>query len=495
MAKKVIELQVPLNRVEGDLDIKVKIEDGIITEAKSVGTLYRGFENILQGRDPLDALVMTPRVCGICSISHLTAAVKALEDAHGIVPPMQAVRFRNLSIMCENLQSDLKQVFLMFMSDFASDYYKESSFYETAKAYYAPFKGTLSKSLLDATKDILKVIAYIGGQWPHTSHMVPGGLNVLADDLEIFRIRLLIVKFKRWYEQEVLKDTFQTFLALESASDLEAFVAKNPDSHLSIFYTIAKETDLFEIGKTGYGFINYGSIDLEDSKCLIPASCYKTKLEPLDLAQISEDVRYAWYDESDADVFKAKTKPNVKKEGAYSFTKAPRYDNEVMQTGALGEELVLGNKLFIDLYKKYGDSVFVREFARMVRPIRYTLFMEKEIEAIIVNKDEVVYEKPTYKKDAMGIGTTHAARGALGHWIKIKNNKIENYQIISPTTWNGSPKDANGNFGPWEKALIGLRIKDADNPMEMGHVIRSFDPCLVCTVHFIGSDKKVRLLA
>jgi len=494
MAKKVIELQVPLNRVEGDLDIKVKIEDGVITEAKSVGTLYRGFENILKGRDPLDALVMTPRVCGICSISHLSAAVKALEDAYDITPPMQAVRFRNLSIICENLQSDLKQVFLMFMADFAHDYYKEYSFYEKAKEYYAPFKGSLSKSLLNATKDILKVIAYIGGQWPHTSHMVPGGLNVLADDLEIFRIRFLIIKFKQWYEKEVLKSDFDTFLSLESVSDLEEFVQNNPNSHLSLFYAIAKETELFDMGKTGYGFINYGSLDLEDSQQLIPPSIYTTEVNPLDLKKIAEDVHYSWYDESDKDPFNSKTVPNMKKEDAYSFTKAPRYNEEPMQTGALGEELVLGNKLFIDLYEKFGDSVFVREFARMVRPIRYALFMEKEIEAIIANKNQPVYEKSRYQKDAMGVGVTHAARGALGHWIKIKDHKIENYQIISPTTWNGSPKDDKGNLGAWEKALIGLKIRDIDNPMEMGHVIRSFDPCLVCTVHFIGSDKKVRLL-
>jgi len=183
------------------------------------------------------------------------------------------------------------------------------------------------------------------------------------------------------------------------------------------------------------------------------------------------------------------------KEGAYSFSKAPRYQQEAVQTGALGEELALGNKLFLALYEKFGDCVFVRELARMVRPIRYIRFMEQEIEDIIANKEQSVYEKPLYKKEAKGVGITHAARGALGHWIKIKDGKIENYQIISPTTWNGSPKDSKGNFGAWERALIGLKIKDADNPMEMGHVIRSFDPCLVCTVHFIGSGKKVRLLA
>ena len=493
MAKKVVELQIPLNRVEGDLDIKVKIEDGVIVDAKSVGTLYRGFENILKGRDPLDALVMTPRVCGICSISHLGAAVKALEDAYGITPPAQAVRFRNLSIMCENLQSDVKQVFLMFMADFAHDFYKESSFYETAKKYYEPFKGELSRTLLNATKDILKVIAYIGGQWPHTSHMVPGGLNVLAEDLEILRIRHLIEKFKLWYEREVLLSTFTDFENVKSLEDFESFCENNPKSHVAIFYEIAKETKLLDSGTTGYGFLNYGAIDNADGSFVVPRGYFQTDLEPLDLEKITEDVTYSWYDGVISNPMDGVTKPNATKESAYSFTKAPRYDGKVVQTGPLGEELALGNPLFLALYEKYSDSTFVRELARMIRPIRFVKMMRREIEGVIEHRKDPVYVKPKIKPNAQGMGLTHAARGVLGHWIKIRNGKIANYQIISPTTWNGSPKDKEGNMGAWEKALIGVKIKDIDNPMEMGHIIRSFDPCLVCTVHFIGKDKTVTL--
>ena len=486
MSKKVVELQVPINRVEGDLDIKVKIEDGVIVDAKSVGTLYRGFENILQGRDPLDALVITPRVCGICSISHLNAAVKALEDAYGITPPAQAIRLRNLSVICENMQSDMKQVFLMFMADFASDYYKESSFYEVAKKHYEPFRGELAKSVLGATKDVLKIIAYIGGQWPHTSHMVPGGLSVLSDDLEVLRIRYLIVKFKEWFEKEVLHSSVKEVVSLQNYEQLQSFVENNVDSHISIFTKIAQETGLFELGTTGYGFINFGSVDNADGSCDVPQGYFKNNLEPLDLDAISEDVTYAWYDESQSDMFSSKTKPNATKEGAYSFTKAPRYKEQVVQTGPLGEELALGTPLFVDLYEKFGDSVYVRELARMMRPLRYIRLMEREIEDVIADRKAPIYVEPKMDKNAQGIGLTHAARGVLGHWIKIKDGKIANYQIISPTTWNGSPKDKDGNFGAWEKALIGVKIKDIDNPMEMGHVIRSFDPCLVCTVHFIG---------
>jgi len=493
VAKKVVELQIPLNRVEGDLDIKVKIEDGVIVDAKSVGTLYRGFENILQGRDPLDALVMTPRVCGICSISHLCASVKALEDAYGITPPPQAIRLRNLSIMCENLQSDVKQVFLMFMADFANDYYKEYDFYEKAKKYYEPFKGELSVDLLDATKNILKVIAYIGGQWPHTSHMVPGGLNVLAEDLEILRIKHLLEKFKIWYEKAILKCSFERFEEVTTIEAFEVFCEENPESHIAIFYDIAKKTNLLESGTTGYGFLNYGCIDNADGSTVVPQGFFDTKLHPLALDKITEDVTYAWYEGDVVNPMDGKTKPNVQKEGAYSFTKAPRYDNKVVQTGPLGEELALENKLFLAFYEKYSDSTFVRELARMLRPLRFTNIMLSESQEVIRNKKEPLYIKPKIKQNAQGIGLTHAARGALGHWIKIRHGKIANYQIISPTTWNGSPKDKDGNLGAWEKALIGVKIKDIDNPMEMGHIIRSFDPCLVCTVHFIGQDKKITL--
>jgi hydrogenase large subunit len=165
----------------------------------------------------------------------------------------------------------------------------------------------------------------------------------------------------------------------------------------------------------------------------------------------------------------------------------------VVQTGPLGEELALENKLFLAFYEKYSDSTFVRELARMLRPLRFTNIMLSESQEVIRNKKEPLYIKPKIKQNAQGIGLTHAARGALGHWIKIRHGKIANYQIISPTTWNGSPKDKDGNLGAWEKALIGVKIKDIDNPMEMGHIIRSFDPCLVCTVHFIGQDKKITL--
>jgi len=489
---KTIELRIPVNRVEGDLDIEIKIEDNIITQAKSIGTLYRGFENILKGRDPLDSLVITPRVCGICSVSHLTAAVKALENAYNITPPKQAIRLRNISILSENLQSDLRHIFLMFMSDFTNEYYKNFEFFELANKLYAPFKGEFTKKTLDITKEIVKIIAYIGGQWPHTSHMVPGGLAVISDDLEVLRIKFLLNKIKKWYEDEILNSSIEEFSQIKSFDEFKDFINKNKTSQIAIFSDILFKASLHNLGASGYGFINVGSMDLDESQTLVPQCIVENgTIKNLDINKIKEDVTYSYYEEFNSNnMYESKTIPNLNKQNAYSLAKAPRYNDKVYQTGPLGEELALKNPLITDIYNKFSDSVFTREIARLLRGVRYIKFMLEEIENVIKNLKAPLYSKPKKIPNTTGVGFTHAARGALSHFIKIVNGKIKNYQIISPTTWNGSPKDSLNQPGPWEKALLNLKIKNIDNPVELGHVIRSFDPCLVCTVHFIGDENK-----
>jgi len=489
MNNKIIELEIPINRVEGDLDIKIKIKDNKIIDAKSVGTLYRGFENILKGRVPLDSLVITPRVCGICSVSHLLAAAKALDNAFDITPPPQAVRIRNLSILAESVQSDLRQHYLMYMSDFASEYYKEKKFYDVAKKFYEPFKGTFSIKTLDITKDILKIIALLGGQWPHTSHIVPGGVVSQVYAQELLEIYNYISKTKEHLEQDIYHQTLDELSEINSYESLEKNIEKYPNSQLAIFTNIAMETKLFHIGKTGYGFISYGCVDNpnEHGKSFIPAGYSDGKtLYPFDESKITEDSTYAWFKfDKPLHPFDGLTEVSIKKENAYTWSKAVRYDTKTVQTGPLAEFLMLEDPLFLDLIDKFGDSSYVRQLARLLRPSRFINYMLKMTNEALEHIEDSVYTKPVEVADTQGYGLTSAARGALGHWVKIKNSKIESYQIISPTTWNGSPKDGEEQAGPWEKALIGLEIQDYDNPIEMGHVIRSFDPCLVCTVHSV----------
>ncbi|MDF1874791.1 nickel-dependent hydrogenase large subunit [Sulfurimonas sp. SAG-AH-194-I05] len=488
---KTVELEIPLNRVEGDLDIRVSIKDGVIVDAKSIGTLYRGFENILRGRDALDSLVITPRICGICSITHLSAAVEALESSQNITPPPQAVRLRNLSLISETVQSDIRQFFLMYMADFANKAYENESFYEEAMKHYEPFKGKSSKRALQQSTNILKLVAIIGGQWPHTSHMVPGGISTIPTMLELNVAASHIDTTILWYEEHVLGmdiDTFAT--SITSEASFFKHIESNADTDLARFTNYAKKCNLFEIGKSGNNFLSYGTVNdpVNPKKRLIKeGAIIDGALESLSLESITEDISHAWFKQIQIvqKPFEGVTEPDMKSKGGYTWGKAPRYGKNVMQTGPLAQALVNEDALMVSLHAKYEDCAYVRELARILRPAIHLRYAREQMREVLQNFTDSTYDKVAHSFSGLGVGLVEAARGSLGHWVKFEDGKISNYQIITPTAWNGSPKDENGKHGAWEKSLLGLQVKDVDNPIEMGHVIRSFDPCLVCTVHTI----------
>jgi uptake hydrogenase large subunit len=167
----------------------------------------------------------------------------------------------------------------------------------------------------------------------------------------------------------------------------------------------------------------------------------------------------------------------------YSWIKAPRYGGEVAETGPLAEMVIAGNPLFRDIIAHDGPSVFARELARLTRPSHLLRPMAIWIDELLERREDPFYRTVKSIPDGEGAGMIQAARGALGHWVKVQDGKIAHYQIITPTSWNGSPRDKRGVRGAWEEALIGTPITNSKNPVEAGHVVRSFDPCLVCAVH------------
>jgi Ni,Fe-hydrogenase I large subunit len=149
--------------------------------------------------------------------------------------------------------------------------------------------------------------------------------------------------------------------------------------------------------------------------------------------------------------------------------------------GRHGEAWQHYDGLILDMYKKMGGpSLHLRQIARMHETVKLYRQAERCLREFRLN--DLWYIKPR-ERDGRGWGATEAIRGALCHWIEVKDGKIKNYQIIAPTTWNVGPRDANRNLGPIEQALIGAPIADPTDPVEVGHVARSFDSCLVCTVH------------
>jgi Ni,Fe-hydrogenase I large subunit len=174
--------------------------------------------------------------------------------------------------------------------------------------------------------------------------------------------------------------------------------------------------------------------------------------------------------------------PDADRTGAYSWCKAPRLDGDIAETGALARQLVDGHPLIRDLVARDGGNVHARVVARLVEIALVVIAMEGWVNALQPGERFIAHAK--MPESGEGAGLTEAARGSLGHWLTIEKGRIANYQIIAPTTWNFSPRDAEGTPGPLEQALVGAPVRPGETePVAVQHIVRSFDPCLVCTVH------------
>jgi uptake hydrogenase large subunit len=511
MIKTLRGINIPLNRAEGDLEIRVEIEDGIITEAWSAGTLFRGFENMMRGRGALDGLVVTPRVCGICSLTHLTAAVEALDQIADITPPDNARRLRNLALMVETIQSDVRQAMLMFMADFANrEAYQDHPLGVEAGERYSPLEGKAAIEVIRESKRLIQIVAIIGGQWPHTSFMVPGGVTSIPEISKILQCSIILERFRSWYEQSVLGCSVERWLEIRSIRDLNSWLDENPlhrESEVGFFIRFARLAGLDLIGRGSNRFLSYGNYSLPTETTLagiggrLMAAGYAvgTEVFPFAAGEISEDISHSWYEQGAPPLhpFSGATTPYASGQSSksYSWIKAPRYSGEVVETGPLAEMVVGSNPLFQDMIGKNGPNVLTRELARLVRPAHLLNPMKTMISELLVKREDCFYRAVHGIPDGEGAGMIQAARGALGHWVKVQDGKIAHYQIITPTSWNGSPRDERGVRGAWEEALIGTPIKDISNPVEAGHVVRSFDPCLVCAVHSLQKGKKKGILS
>ncbi len=512
MPKRAV-LNLPVNRVEGDLDVKVEFVDGRVGDAWCSGTMFRGFEQILAGRGALDGLVITPRICGICSTAHLTAASKALDSIAGVEVPDNGSRLRNVALMVELLQSDMRHGFLMFMADFANSAYRKHSLFEESLRRYEPFRGRTVIETVRQTRNILEIVAILGGQWPHSSYMVPGGVVSVPQQSDILHCLQLLRQYRQWYETRVLGCEIACWNAIQNASDLGAWLEtkeEHRESEVGFFLRLSEDAGLKTTGK-GYGnFISFGAFDLpeqtqvkpskEGHRRLVPAGFARgIAVEAFDSEKITEDISHAWFLDSGPaqHPYDSETRPYASGfEGQkYSWAKAPRYDGLPAETGPLAEAVIAGRPLFVDLVGSSGPSVFARELARLTRPAELLEAAETWLQEMLgANGD--FYNSPCEIIEGVGAGLTQATRGALGHWVKIEDRKIVHYQIITPTAWHASPRDHSGVRGVIEEALVDTPVKDEQNPVEVGHVIRSFDPCLVCAVHSLtkaGNSSRIRV--
>lgn len=501
MTRKTVN--VPMNRVEGDLEIRVEIDQGVVVDSWSSGTLFRGFENLLKGRGSLDGLVLTPRICGLCSSAHLLAAARALDSVAEVRVPGHGLRVRNVALMAEHIQSDLRQAFLMFAVDFTNPAHADHPLYEEAVRRYRPLAGDTAAETIRETKHILEILGILGGQWPHSSFMVPGGVVSVPTGVELQRCRMILGRYREHYERRVLGSTIERFAELRSRADLDAWLEESPeqrDSEVGFFLRFGRHAGLDRIGRGHGTFLSYGGLELPEdssvkgngSRTLMPAGFARLgDVRPFEQEKVAEHVAHSWFMdyEGGRHPHEGETRPYATGDEGhkYSWAKAPRYDGQPAETGPLAIRIIAGDPLFLDLVGKDGPSALVRQLARLVRPATLIPAMEAWLDELA--KMPGSFCLPDVKVDSgRGQGLTEATRGALGHWVEIEDSRITRYQVITPTAWNGSPRDSAGVRGPWEEALLGTPVADLENPVALGHVVRSFDPCQVCTVHSLRRD-------
>jgi hydrogenase large subunit len=204
----------------------------------------------------------------------------------------------------------------------------------------------------------------------------------------------------------------------------------------------------------------------------------------LDTTLISEDVSHSWmaHQMNPRHPYEGMTIPDAEDSKAYSWCKAPRLDGRVVEVGALARQQVDGHPLIRALVEESGGNVLNRVIARALEIARVVIQMESWVREI--QPDKVICHHKPFPREARGYGLVEAARGSLGHWVKIRNGRILNYQIIAPTTWNFSPRDREGQPGALELALVNAPLRPGEkDPVSVQHIVRSFDPCMVCTVH------------
>ncbi len=468
----------PFNRVEGDLEVTLDVEEGVVTAARAGSPLYRGFEQILHGKHPLDALMFAPRVCGICSVSQSLAAARALADAMGLAAPANGRIASNLAHAVENLADHFTHFHLFFMPDFARAEYATRPWHARAAARFKALQGSAMAEAMPARTAFLTMLGTLAGKWPHTLSLQPGGSARALEASEKIRLHALLRDFRRHVETTLFNDTLETVAALDSVAALSRWTAEKPRGDFGLFLEIADDLALDTLGRGIDRFMSYGNYPQADG-LLLPRGVWQGGLRALDEKAIAEDLSHAWMAGETRHPACGVTQPDDAKADGYTWCKAPRLAGLAVETGALARQVVAGHPLARDLIGKGGGSVKARVVARLLEITLILPHMEQWVRQIVPG--EPFCTQGELPDKASGVGLVEAARGSLGHWLSVADGRIANYQIISPTTWNFSPRDGAGVPGPLEQALVGTPA--GEGQVAVQHVVRSFDPCMVCTVH------------
>jgi [NiFe] hydrogenase large subunit len=538
MARVVVD---PIPRIEGHLRIEVEIEKGKVKDAWSTGTLFRGLEIILQGRDPRDAHMITQRSCGVCTLVHSLASVRAVEDALKVNIPPNARIVRNLTHAAQNMHDHPVHFYQLCALDWvdvvsalSADAKKTADLSNAVSGrpqgakYYENLKGKL-KAFVDSGQ----LGPFANAYWGHPAYKLPPEANLMAVGHYLDNLRQQV------YAAQItaIWGAKNPHLQGHLPGGVTVIQQLNADRISDYLFRIREQIKFIEevyipdlLAVAGFykdwaaiggnsNFLAYGDFpetDAEPDSFYFPRGAIfnkELKLQKVDVQKITEDVKHAWYDgDKPLHPSVGETKPLTGEKlkgavpdtkGKYTWLKAPRYDGKVMEVGPLAQCLVSyvgGNKEIKDtvdmVLKKLQVgpealfSTLGRIGARGVKCLVNAKRAEKWTMDLIENiKKGDTKTFTSYKLDestnGQGAGLNDVARGSLGHWITIEKGKIKNYQQVVPSTWNLGPADEKGQKGPIENALIGTPVADPKKPLEILRTVHSFDPCIACAVHVI----------
>jgi len=557
----------PVTRIEGHLRIEAKVDGGKVTEAYSSGTMFRGMELILQGKDPREAWLWAQRICGVCTTVHAHASVYAVEDALGIEIPPNARLVRNLIAGAQHIQDHVIHFYHLHALDWVdvagalnaspsgtaalaqaiSPWPKSSESYFTGikdrvkklvdsgqlslfasgywghPAYKLPPEANLLAvahylEALEWQRDVIRVHAVLGGKNPHPQTYLVGGMASAVDASSPNVINLERIAFMA----ERIR-TMRQFVEQVYVPDVKAVAGFYPE--------------WWSLGAGHKNYLSYGALQqgnrTDEGKFTFPRGIILDgdlgTVHEVDQQKITESIARSYYEYAGGDdarlhPWDGETSPkytgptppylNLNLDNKYSWLKSPRYDGKPMEVGPLArmliaygagnarvQELVNGALTELKLEPAALFSTLGRVAARALETVYLLDLMDQWLTELAANMqrgelrihDGTKWDPSTWPKEAQGWGFHEAPRGSLGHWVKIRDGKIENYQAVVPSTWNAGPRDEQGVTGPYEASLVDTPVADPERPLELLRTIHSFDPCLACAVHVVDATGRERV--
>ena len=550
----------PVTRVAGALAFHtvVDLQSRRVVDARTEAALFRGYEVILKGRDPLDAIHISSRACGVCGGVHATCSAMALEMAFGVVPPPLAIIARNLAEGAELQYDHTLHLFLLAGPDYSEKIVSRTSPSLWSRAQQAvaprserfgmrtiadimhglnPLSGSLYREALDITRAAREIAVLMLGKYPHPSTIFPGGLGTEASTHIFNQVLGRIVRLLDYAKKVVaIWDDLVDFVLAEVPG--YSSVGERPANLIST--GIWDDPESYDASYARCS--EWGERRLATPGVLVGGELRTTRLAAVNLG-VEEFVDHSFYKRWEGHRFPAdpqgsplspfhpwnkETIPDPTRRSwkeKYTWGTAPRWDREPMESGPLARQWItsvagkLENEfiravpggLEIDLPRGETPAATLR-WKIPPRPntlernrarayhiaycgmVAYT-FLLKAFEYLRLGKTAMAtpYTMPT--TESIGVGFWEAGRGTLTHHVVLDGGRIANYQILTPSTWMASPRDPFGVPGPYEEAVMNTPLlEEYDRPEDfMGidilRTIRSFDPCMPCTVHLYAGER------